>query len=142
MMTPNELRQHLGLRSLEGEDGRMLLGALGSVSAVLGDEKIEGHASWFDDLMSDPDKATGVHLRVLVADGVISLDYDFSFRGYPDARFLPWSRVRALRVIAEPGRQTVVANAWLETEEGDIEFAGARKDLFDEIVRAVRQHLR
>ncbi len=145
MMTPNELRQHLGLRTLPADDnsnGRMLLAALGSVSALIGEDKIEGHASWHDDMMSDGDESDGVHIRVIVASGVIALDYDFSFDGYPDAKFVPWSRIRALRVIAEPGRQTVIANAWIETEDTDIELAGARKDLFAELVRAVRRNLR
>lgn len=120
----------------------MLLGALGSVSALVGEDKIEGHASWHDDVMSGGNESDGVHIRLIVAGGVITLDYDFSFDGYPDARFVPWSRVRALRVIADPGRQTVVTNAWLETEDKDIEFAGAREDLFADLVGAIRRNLR
>lgn len=142
MKNPNELRQYLVLRTLdEDADDRMLLGALGSVSALLGDDNIEAHASWLDDTMSNGGKADGVHIRVIVADGVITVDHDFSFDGYPHARFLPWSRVRALKVIAEPRRQTSILNAWLETDEKDVEFAGAIKNDFSQIVRAVRRHL-
>jgi len=123
MMTPNELRGHLGLPALDNvSDDRMLLAALGSVSALVGEDTIEGHASWLDDLMTETDP-TGVHIRVLVGGGVVTLDYEFDFDGAPDARFLPWSRVHGLHVIARPDRQTVISNAWLKTEDQDIEFA-------------------
>lgn len=142
MMNPNDLRQHLRLRTLdENDDANMALSAFGAVSAVIGDDAIEGHASWYDDMMTDGGKATGLHIRVVVAGGVITLDHDFSMDAYPDAKFVPWSRIRSLSVIAEPRRQTVVANAWLEAEEGIIEFAGAFKDELPSLLRATRRHL-
>lgn len=142
MMNPNDLRQQLRLRTLEEhDDAHMALGAFGSVSATIGDEDIEAHASWYDDTMSGGGKASGLHIRVVVAGGVITLDHEFSMDAYPDAKFIPWSRIRSLSVIAEPGRQTVVANAWIETEDGIVEFAGAFRDEFPKVVRAIRQHL-
>ncbi len=140
MMTPNELRRHLGLASLDNSNDRMLLAALGSVSALVGEDPIEGHASWLDDLVPATGP-TGVHIRVLVPGGVITLDYEFDSDGSPDARFIPWSRIRGVHVIARPQRQTVIANAWLTTEDENVEFAGARDDLFNELVHTAKRHL-
>lgn len=141
-MNPHDLRQQLGLQAIVGNRGHAFLGALAAVIALIGDEKVEARAAWFDDYDSSEDTAGGVHIRAITATGVITLDYEFSFDGGADARFLPWSRVRALRVIAEPDRQTRVANAWLETDGENIEFAGAGSTLhFAEIVGAIRKHL-
>lgn len=142
MMNPNDLRRLIGLASLKGDQARALLGALGSVAALVGSDDLEGHAAWFDDFEAAPDTAHGVSIRVITARGIITLDYEFSFDGYADARFLPWSRVRALRVIAEPAKTTNVVNAWLETDDKNIEFAGAGDShRFAQIVGAVMKHL-
>lgn len=124
MLNPNDLLRKLGLESLNGSDGEMLRSALGAASSLLGDDVLSAHGSWLDVGAKGADAPDGVHIRLLTKAGVITVDYDFSFDGYPDARLLPWSRVQTVRVIASPERQTRVRNMWLETEMGRIEFAG------------------
>lgn len=126
MLNPNDLRQKIGLDGLNGTDGRMLRSALGAASSLLGEDKLDAYGAWFDHGVDDPEAAEGVHVRLLTATGVITVDYEFSFDGYPDAQLLPWSRVQTVRVIAAPGRQTVVRNVWLETKVGRVEFAGVQ----------------
>lgn len=141
-MNPSDLRRILLLEPLAKEHARMLTSALGGVSALIGADKIEGHASWFDDFETPEDAPDAVHIRVLTAGGVITLDYDFSFDGLPDARLLSWSRVRALRVIAKPGPQVSPTNAWLETDGDNIEFAGAANaELISDLIAASRKYL-
>ncbi len=142
MLLPNELKQRTGLtRDLVGPYTSMLRSAHGAVAALLQDDKIEAAVTWFDS-GEEEDRPAGVHIRLLVEAGLITLDYDFSFDGSPDARFIPWSRVHALHVVADDGRQTVVANAWLVTETGTVELAGGGRAQLSEAVRAAKEYLR
>lgn len=142
-MNPNDLGHKLMLPTIAREDAHTMLGVLGSVAVLIGHAKDFTAAAWFDGYDADGEKADAVHVRAILAGGVITLDYEFSFDGAPDARLLPWSRVRALRVIAGRSKQTTIANAWLETDDGqNIEFAGvANHQGFAEIVSAVRNFL-
>lgn len=120
--------------------------ALASLSAALGDEEPEAVAAWFGYGMHpeiDGETALSVHVRLLTAGGVITLDHEFSFDGAPDARRIAWSRVQEVRIIARfNNRENRVQNVWLETELGRIEFAGASSPRqFEEIANTVRQYL-
>lgn len=144
MTTAMELHDRLGLTLSRGDtDSRDdYLRSLAAVAATLDDEEVQAHAAWFDsDVNSGAD--TAVHVRVLTARGIITLDHEFSFDGYPDARFLPWSQVTQLNVIAHGLQQTPrVDNAWVETTIGRIEFAGADSaDQSVALVQATRRYL-
>jgi hypothetical protein len=118
--------------------------ALAAVAAVLDDENVEAHAAWFDH--GSQEVEVGVHIRLVTPRGVVTLDHDFSFDGYPDARFIPWSQVTQLNVIAnslEGPPRLAIDNSWLETKTGRIEFAGAKSaEEHTVLVRAVRRYLR
>jgi hypothetical protein len=144
MTTAMELHDRLGLAlSRSDTDTRDdYTRALAAVAATLDDEAVQAHAAWFDsDVNSGAEIA--VHVRVLTAKGIITVDHEFSFDGYPDARFLPWSQVTQLNVIADGLQQTPrVRNAWVETTIGRIEFAGADSaERFVALVQATRRYL-
>lgn len=142
MLNPNDLRQKIGLDGLNGTNGEMFRSALGAASSLLGEDKLDAYGCWFDQGAGEAAAPEGVHVRLLTATGVITVDYEFSFDGYPDAQLLPWARVQAVRVIAAPGRQTVVRNVWLETEVGRVEFAGIQDaELLASVVGASRRAL-
>jgi hypothetical protein len=150
MATVMELRGTFGLDlSHDGPGaGDSFSRAVAAVAAVLDDENVEAHAAWFDRSVDRHDAGLeiGVHLRLITAKGVITLDHEFSFRGHPDARFIPWSQVTQLNVIAhslEGSPLITIDNSWLESKLGRVEFAGADSaEKHAVLVRAIRRYLR
>jgi hypothetical protein len=145
MTIATELHEKFGLElSHNGSGvGDSFRRALAAVAGVLDDENVEAHAAWFD--YGAKNLEIGVHLRLVTPRGVIALDHDFSYDGYPDARFLPWSQVTQLNVIADSPEgtpRTTINNSWLETTVGRVEFAGAHSAEHAVLVRTVRRYLR
>ena len=145
-MGPFEMHEVLGLRLPRpaGLTNTALRGAIASVTSVLGDAELLAHAAWFDygTLDGVADVASGVHIRLVSEEGVVTVDHSFGFDGQPSARLLPWSRVTALRVTSVIlGEDLRVTNVWLETELEPIEFSGAEPHLFGEIASSIRRCL-
>lgn len=136
----------LNLMSSSGNRNQAYRDALASTAATVAGDEIEAHGGWFDYGQENGRKLEqSVHLRLIVASGVISLDHEFSFDGAPDARFTPWSAIHGVRAIARlAGTQTDLRNVWLETANAStIEFAGVQSTtVLTELLTAVRAHLR
>lgn len=142
MLTPNELKQRIGLaRDLSGTHAPTLRSAHGAVAAILEEDTIEAAVTWFDAGESD-DSPAGVHIRLLVEAGLILLDHEFSSDDAPDARFVPWSRVHALHVVADNGRQSVPVDAWLFSQAGRVELAGGGRAQLEGAIRTAKKYLR
>lgn len=149
-MTPSDLHEKLGtsLRFATADGQKAYSDALSSLVTLVGDEEVEAFGAWFDygsveEYASDVEAEVAVHVRLLTASGIVTLDHEFSFDGAPDARFIPWSRFTELRVIARNLNGPIVRNLWLETSSYRVEFAGVESHkLLSECVRSVRRHLR
>ncbi|MGN8552505.1 UNVERIFIED_CONTAM: hypothetical protein OHV15_07970 [Microbacterium sp. SLM126] len=146
MMTPVELHQHfqIALMRPRADASAVYHGTLLSTAAALGEETIEASAAWFDYASDETgsDVESAIHLRIVTQGGVITTDCELSFDGLPDARFIGWSRVIAVRVVATGTSEVSAVGVWLETELGKIEFAGAKRPQVDAILKAVRRHLK
>lgn len=148
MKDPMELHEILDIRLMNSNGGRneAYRSALAAASLAVGEEDVEASGAWFDYGVEGPekDREISVHLRLVVASGVIVVDHEFSFDGAPHAHFVPWSRVRSLKLIASfVGRTADLRNVWLQTDGDDIEFAGVPAgDAIGGILTAIRRHLR
>lgn len=148
MIDPMELHELFELRLMSSAGGRnqAYRDALAAAALTVANEAIEAHGGWFDYGQGNGgEHEVALHLRLVVASGVITVDHEFSFDGAPDARFTPWSAIRGMRVIARlPGRNADLQNLWLETKHAtNIEFAGVRSAAaLTDILTAIRSHLR
>ena len=137
MMTPKELRQSLDmvLGSPGDKASSDFRSALGAATALILDDDLQACGGWFD---YDPEKQreVGLHLRVLTAGGVITVDHDFALDAAPAARLLAWSRVTAINVVARDAFESIIDNMSFETEQGVIEFGGLRAYRYEAILRA------
>lgn len=147
-MTPADVHEELNLAFTFGtpDTYKTFSHALSSLAILVSDEAVEASGAWFDyghvAEYSGDEAEVAVHARLITSSGVITLDHEFSFDGAPDARFIPWSRVRELRIIAMRLNQPLLRNMWLETDSGRIEFAGvASHDALLKCATAVRRYL-
>jgi hypothetical protein len=147
MMKAWELQEKLRIMLARpvGHSNDMYRDALASLAALVDDDEIEAYAAWFDYghvEQAQGEVEIGVHTRLLLATGVVTLDHDFSFDGSPHANFIPWSRIDTLSVIAGiSGDDPQITNAWLEFRMGRVEFAGARPSHLEAIVASARKYL-
>lgn len=148
MIDPMELHKLIGLQLMNsaGNRNQAYRDALAAAGITVAGEEIEAHGGWFDyGQENGREHEETLHLRLIVASGVITVDHEFSFDGAPDARFTPWSAIKGMRVIARlSGRDADLRNLWLETKDAkNIEFAGVRSAAaLTEILTAIRAHLR
>lgn len=147
-MDAMELHALVGLRltNSSGNRNQAYRDALASAAAMVAGNEVEAYGGWFNyGQENGRDLEVSVHLRLIVASGLITLDHDFAFDGAPDARFTPWSAIHGVRAIARlAGSRTDLQNLWLETtHSSNIDFAGMQSTAaMADILSAVRAHLR